>query len=97
MAPQLGMGTFRIDQGGLGDAYAMARGNKEIWGMRTATFQYPAFPSPAVSMYILPILGAPDPLTLTAFCNFLKGIGENPAHFMIREHTIVTRTCSEKK
>jgi len=98
MAPQLGMGTFRIDQYSTADAYAMANGSdKEFWALRLGSWVKPQYPSPSVSIHIEPILAAPSPVNLAAFCAFLRYIGEDPAHFEIREHSITPRTCAKKK
>ena len=94
MAPQLGMGTFRIDQNGMADAYAMSNGNnREYWALRHSTFVRPSYPAPAASMDVMPILPAPSTVNLAALCAFLTGIGEDPAHFEIREHKIATKSC----
>lgn len=95
MAPQLGMGTFRIDQYSIADAYAMANGNDtEFWALRLNSWIKPQYPSPSVDLHIEPILPAPATVDLTAFCALLKSIGENPAQFEIREHAITPRDCS---
>ena len=98
MAPQLGMGTFRIDQYSTADAYAMANGSdKEFWALRLGSWVKPQYPSPSVSIHIEPILAAPSTVNLAAFCAFLRYIGEDPAHFEIREHSIAPRTCTKKR
>ena len=97
MAPQLGLGTFRIDQTGYGDAYAISNGaDREIWALRTGTFVPPSFPGMASHMDIHPILPPPPVVNLAAMCAFLVGIGQNPAHYQIRDHTIKVRTCNGK-
>ena len=94
MAPQLGLGVFRIDQTGLGDAYAMSNGNnKEIWALRMTTWMKPSFPATVADFHVEPIAPAPPNVNMTAFCAFLTGIGEVPAHFEIREHKITVKTC----
>jgi len=94
MAPQFGLGTFRIDQTGFADAYAMSNGNDtEVWALRIGTFMKPTYPSPSTDLHIEPILPAPPTVNGQAMCDFLPTIGENPAYFEIRVHSITPHSC----
>jgi hypothetical protein len=84
MAPQLGMGTFRIRTipGGPNDSYAWApNNNTEIWAMRRADFVKPNAGGPTVTIEIEPI----DPLQ-PDFCTYLAIHGGHTV-FEIIEHT----------
>ena len=95
MAPQLGIGTFRIDQNGAFAAYAMSNGNdKEVWALLNGTFVTPTYPGPASDLHIYPIAPAPDPVDCKAMCDFLKSVPEPAAAFTVRDHTIVPCVCS---
>ena len=94
MAPQLGIGSFRIIQDGTLAAYAMSNGtDKEVWALLNGTFVMPTFGGPPTDLHIEPIAPAPNPVDCNAMCAFLTTVPGGPPAYTVREHTITPCTC----
>ena len=82
MAPQLGMGTFRIRTfpGGAAYSYAYAAGTTEIWAIHRTDFVKPSVAAPLVTITIERLNPAPP-----NFCEFIAVLGGSTT-FEIVEH-----------
>jgi hypothetical protein len=88
MAPQLGMGTFRVSHSGWlptqWDSYATANGaDKETWALNKVGFMKPGTVNPQVTMYVQ--LVSPD--YNADICHYLEDLGLDPRQFEIWYHT----------
>ena len=96
MAPQIGIGTFRIQQSGNDVGFAMSNGvDVEIWALLDPGWDKPTFPGPTVMIEVVPIMAAPDPVNMSNFCAFLTSQGVDPAAYEIRYHSISIQTCGD--
>jgi len=97
MAPQLGSGTFRIDNSGGGYAYAISNGgDREVWAL-SADWSSPMSPGGPSTLQITPIDPAPPMVDVPTMCAYLTGKGEDPSTFVIRDHRITTEHCPDTK
>jgi len=94
MAPQLGLGTFRISHidhlPHPDDSFATSDGSTvEIWALRMNTFQKPGGANPQVDILVTRMDGTFHP----DICGFLTSIGENTANFEVLSHRKTVVTC----
>jgi len=83
MAPQLGMGTFRIEQGGMTTAFASSDGGSvEFWALHNTNFVEPSSANTLVTMNIH-FLGPFDP----DICAVVGNNGEPRANYHCVIHT----------
>jgi len=101
MAPQLGMGTFRIDQltpPAAGAAHVLADGNNdEVWALKIGVFTKPAWNGGAPvssTICIIPVGALGFSASGDGMCQYLASIGEDPNDYEIRVHRITPHKCS---
>lgn len=93
MAPQLGMGTFRISHVGYPpmpwDSYATSDGNTtEVWALHVPGFMKPDAANPNVQLYIS-YVGPPVP----DICAYIASLNLDPAMYEIWRHNKARGAC----
>jgi len=69
-------------------------GNVEIWALLPA-WTKPMSGGGPVTIEVIPLGHAPDPVNMSNFCVFLTSQGVVPAAYEIRYHSISVKTCGD--